>query len=197
MKTSTKPPSILSKNTLLNLVFAGGLLLVLFNPTVKALLLQGLIKIGLFQPGVSIKDNPSAIPENLTFTDAANNQVSLASLKGKVVFINFWATWCPPCLAEIPSINALNNKIKADKNFVIMMVDVDANLSKSAPFIQNKGYNLHVYAPTSSIPESMLGNSIPSTVIINKKGQLVFKHEGVADYNNEKVIAYLQKLAAE
>jgi thiol-disulfide isomerase/thioredoxin len=75
-------------------------------------------------------DTASAGPEysrySVTFTDGNGNTVSLKSLKGKVVFINFWAAGCPPCIHEMPSIKKLKQSFNGNDNIVFLMVDVDA-----------------------------------------------------------------------
>jgi thiol-disulfide isomerase/thioredoxin len=181
----------------LNALFFTAMLLLLFNPTAKGLVVQGLMKAGLFKPDVKTAFKPVPISSNVSFKDGEGNMVSLASLKGKVVFINFWATWCPPCRAEMPSINNLNKKLNGDKNVTILMVDIDGNLNKSIAFIKKHNYDLQVYQALNNIPSDLLGQAIPATVIINKRGQLVFKHNGMANYDNDEILNYLKKLAAE
>ncbi|MFD2146081.1 TlpA family protein disulfide reductase [Mucilaginibacter antarcticus] len=122
--------------------------------------------------------------------------MSLSTLKGKVVFINFWATWCPPCIAEMTSINDLHQQFKADQNIIFLMVDADHAFNKSVPFMEKHQYGLSVYAATSNVPASIYNGSLPTTVILDKEGRLVFHHEGAADYTNSKFINYLTMLAA-
>lgn len=133
---------------------------------------------------------------DITFMDTKGNAITLTSLRGKVVFINFWATWCPPCIAELPSIDKLHQQLMADTNIVFLIIDADNNFSKSAPFLLKNHYNLPLYQVNSTVPEIMTGNTIPTTVVINKAGQLVFRHDGAADYTNNKFIGYLNKLSA-
>ncbi|MDB4999479.1 MAG: hypothetical protein JWR76_556 [Mucilaginibacter sp.] len=152
--------------------------------------------VGLFQP--KTEQAASSLPiKDVIFRDIAGRIISLSSLKGKVVFINFWATWCPPCLAELPAINTLHNKLSNNPNVVFLIVDVDNQLGKSVPFIKKYGYKLPVFETITDIPSEMLSGSIPTTLVINKQGLMVFKHEGVADYNSDKFIEYLQKLAGD
>jgi thiol-disulfide isomerase/thioredoxin len=173
------------------------MLLLAFNPEAKALVITGLMKIGLFQP--DIKDTTEAkngnyLPRSIAFADKDGKLISLSDQKGKVLFINFWATWCPPCIAEMPSINKLYNKFKDNKNIVFLMVDVDGNSKKSTRFMERKNYSLPVYTPASAIPSSILDGSIPTTLIVDKKGKIVFKHTGGADYGNEKLLKFLDDL---
>ena len=81
----------------------------------------------------------SAVPTTATdvsFKDKSGNVVQLNDLKGKVVFINFWATWCPPCIHELPSIDQLRQSLKDNKDIVFLMVDVDGDIDKSSAFME-------------------------------------------------------------
>ena len=153
--------------------------------------------IGLFQPDISSAPKPPSALSDINFEDVNRKQTSLYSLRGKVVFINFWATWCPPCIAELPSINTIRQRLSANKHIVFLMVDADNNFDKSVPFMAKHRYDLPVYAAITPVPAAMLGNTIPTTVVIDKRGQMVFHDEGAADYTNLKFVAWLNKLAGE
>jgi thiol-disulfide isomerase/thioredoxin len=167
------------------------LILMLVNPSVKAGVMQGLMKVGLFQPGIPEEAAPDKKPApDMAFSDGEGKTFTLSSLKGKVVFLNFWATWCPPCRAEMPSINALYKKYKGDSNVVFLTVDTDGNYKKAKNFMKKQDYDLPVYVAETQIPAELLGRAIPTTVIINKNGQIAFRQEGAADYGNEKFMDY-------
>ncbi|HEY4650434.1 MAG TPA: TlpA disulfide reductase family protein [Pontibacter sp.] len=122
-------------------------------------------------------------------------QVNFESLKGKVVFLNIWATWCPPCIAEMPNIQKLYEKIGSDKiAFVMLSVD-EGGMEKVKKFIGKKGYTFPVYMPASQFPEEFYSTAIPTTFIIDPQGQIVAKQEGMADYDTKEVREYLQGLA--
>ena len=187
----------LTIGNLLNALFFIALIVLLFVPSAKAVVLRGLMKTGLFQPEVSSSVSKPVQVKDIAFRDAKGEMVTLASLKGKVVFINFWATWCPPCIAELPSINTLYQKLGTHKNIVFLMADADGNPERSSLFLQKKHYDLPVYAATTTVPAEIAAGTIPTTVVLNKKGEMVYHHEGVADYTNDKFAAYLQQLSAE
>lgn len=188
--------------------------LVAFNPKVKGLLMRGLIKTGLFAPDVShLKPKPqdmkaetaSASAEepqlisapSADFVDTDGKTVNLQNLKGKVVFLNFWATWCPPCIAEMPSVNALYNKFKGNKNAIFLLVDADGKMKQSSAFMKKHKYDLPVYIPAGPIPGEIFRGSLPTTIIINKKGKIVFGHEGMADYDSPQVNKFINDLINE
>lgn len=187
-----------SASTALLMIFV---VVMLISSTAKGVVIQGLMKIGLFQPDVSVENDKKPISKvekfGVLFKDEAGNVIDLSDLKGKVVFVNFWATWCPPCIAEMPSINKLQAQFKDNKDFVVLMVDADNQPDKSIKFMSKRNFDLKVFTPASQIPNELLGNSLPTTVVLNKKGEIVFRHEGGADYTNKEFINFIQKLVNE
>lgn len=163
-----------------NVLLVALLLLILFVPDAKAFFLQGLMKTGLFSPG--IEKESAEIKEDISFKDGAGNKINLSELKGKVVFVNFWATWCPPCRAEMPCINELYLKYSDNKDFVFVAVDADGNYNKAKKFVDKKKYKFPVYTTASDIPSQLFTGTLPTTVVIDKKGKLIFRHEGLANY---------------
>lgn len=131
---------------------------------------------------------------DVSFKDENGKDITLSSLKGKVVFINFWATWCPPCIREMPSINTLKQSFKGNNDIVFLMVDVDGAMEKSKAFMTENNYDLQVYIPNGEIPQEFLGNAIPTTVILNKKGELIDRLEGGRDYAAPEMVASLNEL---
>ncbi|WP_238395838.1 TlpA family protein disulfide reductase [Pontibacter pudoricolor] len=121
-------------------------------------------------------------------------QVSFESLKGKVVFMNIWATWCPPCVAEMPNIQSLYEKVGSDKiAFVMLSVD-EGGMDKVKKFISKKGFTFPVYMPASQLPQEFYSNAIPTTFIISPEGKIVAKQEGMADYDTKEVQEFLKNL---
>lgn len=141
--------------------------------------------------------NPPQQTNEVIFTDAKGKLIKLSSLKGKVVFINFWATWCPPCVEEIPSIAQLQQTFKNDNRIVFLMVDVDGKLKQSTAFMEKNKYQLVVYAPKNPIPSNFLGNAIPTTVVIGKHGELAARMEGGRNYASPEFQKALTKLMAQ
>lgn len=178
--------------------------IVIFNPDAKALLMRGLMKTGLFTPDVSnLQPKPAAkeeavagpLVESVSFTSSDGKTIDLANLKGKVIFLNFWTTWCPPCIAEMPSVNSLYNKLKNNNKVVFILADADGNLEKSTAFMKKKNFDLPVYIPAGSVPEQLFRGSLPTTVIINKKGQIVYANEGMANYDSPEMGKLLNELS--
>ncbi|HBN6702598.1 TPA: redoxin family protein [Elizabethkingia anophelis] len=137
-------------------------------------------------------ENPAT--SGISFKDKEGKTVSLNELKGKVVFINFWATWCPPCIQEMPSINKLKQSFKDNEEIVFLMVDVDNKMEKSTAFMAKNGYDLPVYVPAGNIPPEYLGEAIPTTVILDKSGDMIGRIEGGRDYTSPEMLKILNEL---
>src|SRR5690554_54192 len=192
--------------------------LMLFSPDSKAWVTRGLMKVGLFRPNLETpKDSEKATMGQSTsiqaarpaeagvgnglasvyFSDSNGFEVDAANQNGKVVFINFWAPWCPPCIAEMPSIVKLSEHFKDHEDVVFIIADVDRDLVKAGAFMTKRKFNLPVHIPMSTIPEHWLGRSIPTTVILDKNGLIAARHEGAADYGRQEVFDFIEELLAE
>ena len=139
--------------------------------------------------------NPATmVGTGFRMVDLAGNTVNFESLKGKVIFMNIWATWCPPCLAEMPNIHSLYRKVDPDKiAFVMLSVD-EGGIKKVNKFIQKKGYTFPVYLPASSFPQEFQSPALPTTFIISPEGKIVAKQEGMAEYDTKEVRAFLESM---
>ncbi|AMM49917.1 alkyl hydroperoxide reductase [Rufibacter sp. DG15C] len=140
----------------------------------------------------------SAVPmagPGFQMKDLDGKKVSFESLRGKVIFLNIWATWCPPCIAEMPNIQSLYEKVGSDKiAFVMLSVDQKSS-EKVKKFITKKGFTFPVYMPASQLPEEFSSPAIPTTYIISPEGQIVAQQNGMAEYDTPEVRDFLQKLA--
>jgi thiol-disulfide isomerase/thioredoxin len=123
--------------------------------------------------------------------NSMNQLVDLAGFKGKKVFVNLWATWCPPCRAEIPSIEKL--AAKTDKNkTAFVMLSLDDNFEKAKTYATNNNMKLPVYYPAANLPQLFVTDGIPMTVIFNEKGEIVFNQVGSADYDTKVFLDMLK-----
>ncbi|RII31848.1 TlpA family protein disulfide reductase [Clostridium chromiireducens] len=129
---------------------------------------------------------------DFTLKDLDGNEVSLSSLKGKKVFLNFWATWCPPCKAEMPEIEKLYQETK-DSDLVILAVDIGENLNTVKPFIDENKYNFKVLLDSDQSVATQYGiSSIPTSYFIDTDGNIISKHVG--GMNIEQMKAYIKTL---
>jgi thiol-disulfide isomerase/thioredoxin len=116
----------------------------------------------------------------------------MTEAKGKVVFLNFWATWCPPCVAEMPSIQRLHEKLKDDGIAFVCISNEEA--SKINQFVREKGFTFPIYTMRGAPPAIFKTRGIPSTFILSPDGKIAFKHVGSAKWDDEKSIDFIKGL---
>ncbi|MGJ1415459.1 TlpA family protein disulfide reductase [Sphingobacterium multivorum] len=171
-------------------------------PTSRSYFQQFLMKIGFFKPNLEVPSTskefvvttPPDVFAHVSFVNQLGDTVKVADLKGKVVFINFWATWCAPCRAEMPSINVLYDRYKDNPNMVFLIVEIEGDKAKAETFVKGQQLTLPISFPNSDIPKEWLSGSIPSTVILDKAGKVATRHEGMADYSSPDVGKFMQDL---
>lgn len=124
------------------------------------------------------------------------NTISLDSLRGKVVFLNVWATWCEPCREEMPSMQTLYDDFKGNKDFVMLAVSQDVKgRAAVAPYVAKNGYHFTILLdPENKIGETYDVSGVPETFIIDRKGQIVAHHMGAFDWSRPDVKDALQQL---
>jgi thiol-disulfide isomerase/thioredoxin len=175
------------------------------RPIVLGDVQRGLLATGLWQaelpatPPASadvpvVLTGGAAYPHNLPLVTLDGRPVNLSDLKGKVVFVNLWASWCPPCRAEMPGIEALYKKVDHSQ-IAFVMLSLDDNAAKAQQFVKAQGYTFPVYMRTGDLPAPFNSNSIPSTVILGPDGQVAARHDGMAEYDTPEFKAALDNLA--
>lgn len=190
------------KKNLLEYSVIGAVLLTLFltglHTEVFGFIQRGVLATGLMNPEVKGNEafrtaNPKA-DFSLNLVNSKGEKVSMEQFRGKVIFINLWATWCPPCIAEMPGINNLYNDIKEEGDVVFLMLSLDENFDKAKDFKEKKGFDFEIYKPAGGIPQMYYSQSIPTTYVINAKGELALTHTGMADYHTQEFKEFLQDL---
>ncbi len=147
---------------------------------------------GLLNADIGSKKTPLVFDYNFTIKDLNGNKVPFEKFKGKVVFINLWATWCGPCKAEMPGIQELAVALK-DKpiEFVMLSLDKDAMLPKVVSYIEKNQYTFPVFMPHEFLPDQLQVASIPTTIIVSKEGKIIVRETGAKNYNTKKMIDFL------
>lgn len=124
--------------------------------------------------------------------DINGKEVSLSDFKGKKVFLNFWASWCPPCKAEMPDIEKLYQETK-NTDLVILGVDLGENKQVVKSFITSKHYNYEFLLDTNQEAADEYNiSAIPSSFFIDKDGNIIAAHTGYMDIAQMK--SYIEKL---
>jgi peroxiredoxin len=132
---------------------------------------------------------------NFCLEDLEGKKLELKHFKGKLVFLNFWATWCGPCKEEMPTMERLYQKSK-EKDFVFLAISVDYEGKQSVKeFIKNKHYTFPVLLdPKCKVLGLYKVKGIPTTVFIDRDGRIVGKTTGPRDWNSPEAVSLLDSL---
>jgi len=129
---------------------------------------------------------------NFNLKDINENKLSLSSLKGKIIFLNFWATWCPPCIREMPSMQILYDKFKNKDFAMIALSDEDKNTVKQ--FLNKNKYTFSIVSDESDLFNEYNISSIPTTFIINGEGYIIGYIVGSTDWSKKEAIDLFDKI---
>ena len=181
----------LDKKNLSNLIFLIVFGVLIFTPlgTPVKVFIHRLVA---FSPSVEPVDDREVLADyEWILEDMNGERAYFEDLKGQVIVLNFWATWCPPCIAEMPSFQELYSMYGDRVHFLFVSQEENAVLKK---FLEKKGYDIPVYHPLSRIPEQLYSRSIPATYILDKEGGIRVSKVGVADWNSDKIRDLLDDL---
>ena len=131
---------------------------------------------------------------DFTLRDLQGKSIAFSSLKGKVVLLNFWATWCPPCKAEMPAMNRLYHEIKA-RGFEIIAVSTDNSLSTIRDYLAKNRVDFPIlHDEKKSVSKQYRVFSMPTTFLIDRDGTIVEKFYGEYDWTDSDVRKQIEKL---
>jgi len=168
-----------------------------YHTEVIGRLQQVILWTGMMQPDIEI---PPAEQKDADYQwrlrSGSGETVEVDSLRNKVLFINFWATWCPPCVAEMPNIHSLYEKVNSD-DIVFLMISVDEDWGKVKDFMERKGYTFPVYRLATRLPDVFSSSTIPTTFVVSPAGKIVSVKKGLAKYDTESFRKFLEKLATD
>ena len=158
----------------------------------------GLVALALFlalesEPPFQESPRPSEEVPDFTFTDQGREQ-RLADLRGHVVVLNFWATWCPPCVAEMPSLERIHQRFSG-RGLVVLGVSVDADKAEYENFLRTYKITFPNYRdPGKSIATRYGTFMYPETYIIDRQGRLVRKIIGPLEWDDPQVVEFLTRV---
>jgi cytochrome c biogenesis protein CcmG, thiol:disulfide interchange protein DsbE len=150
----------------------------------------------LAMPGCYSGSRPArigAVAPDFTVRDS-DRSVTLSQFKGQVVVLNFWATWCPPCIEEMPSLVQMQQRMKA-RGVMVLAVSVDADQSNYQQFLRDHNVNLLAVRDADQKSNALYGTfKFPETYVIDRSGIMRRKFIGAVDWTEPDVIEYLGKL---
>lgn len=180
----------ITKGQISNFFFLVLIGLLLYPPTKVYL-----IRLISFSPTAIEKNEQERITNyNWSLRGLNTASVNFNDYKDKVVLVNFWATWCPPCVAEMPSLKDLHKDYKDKIDFLLISNEKWKVIDE---FYKENNYNFLTYSNASNPPKELQVSSIPATFIIDKKGNIVMNKNGAANWNSSDVRNLLDKLLKE
>ena len=179
------------KKNWITLSLTAFLLAILLIPSFKEFVTRQI----LMKPSLEkVENEVTFTPEELNLQLKGVNvpDANLADFKGKVVFLNFWGTWCPPCRAEYPSIQKLYEAKKDKVQFVLVAMQDEEEKVKQ--FLAENKYTTPVYLAKSPLAEKMLPKSFPTTFLIGQNGRILMKEDAAKDWNAEDVLQFIDSV---
>lgn len=181
------------KITLKNILFAIFLLLVIIPTTRQYIQVQLQKGLALFSPSIeNIEDRAIITNYNWQLKHVNGTDYNFRQAENKVVLISFWATWCPPCIAELPSMQKLYDDYKGKIEFVFVSNEKQEVITA---FLQKNNYTFDVYSPMEAPTNALFNvNSIPRTFLIDQKGSVMIDKNGAANWNSDTVRETIDQL---
>ncbi|MFC2081537.1 TlpA family protein disulfide reductase [Bacteroidota bacterium] len=169
------------------------LILSMLLPFSRKYVATGLNKAVMHRPSIINENRQLTLSDddyNWKLVDMRGETVSFSSFRGEVVFLNIWATWCPPCRAEMPNIQRLYNEY-GDRISMVLASQEDP--LKVKQFLDDKGYDLPVYRLVQNLPEKLMTSSIPTSFLINREGRITVKKTGSARWDGKFFTSHLEE----
>lgn len=135
---------------------------------------------------------------DFTLPSLGGNPAHLSNYRGKVVFLNFWATWCPPCREEMPSMESLYQRLKG-RDFEMLAVSIDTKgADRVQSFVATYGLTFPVLLDPNRKVYRLYGlTGVPETFIINKTGDIIFKIIGPRDWMKKQYLDYFDRITGK
>lgn len=185
----------ITKKRWIDLLWIIALIILFFTPLGKTIKVQ-INRLIAFSPSVIQKEDAMQVNNDYWIVKSleTGEKINFSDLKGQVIFINHWATWCPPCLAEMPDIDAL---YKTYKDKVVFLITTSDHKTKVNTFMETEGYTFKNYTSLTSVPANLGSNALPHTLVIDKQGYIRVDKIGAAKWNAEGFRETLDKMLNE
>lgn len=156
---------------------------------------RGILATGIFRPDVSVDESEFVKAEyNMPLITLNGDRTNLREFEGKTIFLNFWATWCPPCIAEMPNIQKLYEDFEDNDDIVFVMLSLDEDPEKARTYMERKAFTMPVYFLLGRQPGVYNSTVVPTTYVISPDGYIVTEKRGMANYNTQSFREFLLSL---
>ncbi|WP_396636458.1 TlpA family protein disulfide reductase [Maribacter sp. R77961] len=153
------------------------------------------VRVAVFSPSVLDGEERTQLqPFTYRVATMDGAQLSVPIGDGKITFISYWATWCPPCIAELPSIQKLHADYGEQVTFLLLTNEKPETVKR---FLKKKALDLPVFIPQMKAPEALYETSIPTNYVLDQKGKIIIKETGAANWNSKRVRQLLNNLLQE
>lgn len=174
-------------------------IIILVNKDAKAWLMRQVASTGILNSSISeskeIQNNSTKVSyAGFMLKNEDGKIIDTSALQDKVVFINFWASWCPPCRAEFPSVQKLYDQYKNNPDMVFLTVNLDDNVALGKSYLKEKGFTVPFLVPAGPIPAVLYSGSLPTTIVLDRKGEIRLHHKGLADYSKNSFYKQIDEL---
>jgi thiol-disulfide isomerase/thioredoxin len=159
---------------------------------------SAVLKTGLVNAATSVREDSEAFNYDFVLKDMEGKKISFDQYKGKVIFVNLWATWCGPCRAEMAGIQKLYDKVDHTKiQFVMLSIDREEHKNKVTKYLSDFSFTFPAFTPSGYLPDQLRVPSIPTTFVVSKDGKIVTKEVGTTNFNTNKFKKFLEGLTAQ
>lgn len=176
-----------------NIFFVGFIAIIFLNPLGIGMKIRSrIIRLVSFSPSSIKEENRVDLKSyNWKLLDSEGKSIDFNDMKGKVVLVNMWATWCPPCVAEMPSLEKLYKDYGNKMVFLIVAHDTP---KKVTPFMVKNKFTMPIFYEETQTPKELVSTSIPTTFLIDKNGEIVISKKGAADWNSTATRKIIDRL---
>lgn len=143
--------------------------------------------------------NPGEMAVPFTATTLEGDSIRLADFKGEIVILDFWASWCAPCLKEMPFLIEIQEKYR-DQNLVVIAINLDNNKKNAVRFLKKIGKDIPfpiIFDKNKELPKLYIPAAMPTTIFIDTKGAIRYRHNGFKESDKSSFITEIEKLVKE
>ncbi len=164
-------------------------------PVIQGGLQSILLSTGLIKPKIESNERIGQdFDFSAQFQTFDGEPVNLEDYKGKVLLVNLWASWCGPCRAEMPHLSDLYSSLSDREDITFLMIGVDNDFKKGKNFVEKKSWSFETVHASYGLNPSLRSESIPTTIVVDKSGEVVFYQEGMSNFNTQEFKDFLRNL---